>query len=97
MAKSWRTAPLPSNWSALRAACFERDFYTCVRVRSDGSRCRNRPLECNHTGSNTDHRLEVLETLCKYHHRLVTSSQGGRANSKRLEARFLPPEPHPSG
>lgn len=98
----WETSDrrehLPPNWRSLRRQCFSRDGYRCVAILSNGLRCKEVPTECDHIGDRDDHRLEMLQSLCEFHHGKKTGQQGAAAKWKakrRIESKFFKPESHP--
>ena len=81
---STRKATLPDDWEQLRAATFRRDRHRCQHVRYDtGKKCLKRATDCDHVGDRNDHRIENLQSLCSWHHKQKTSSQGGTAAAAR--------------
>lgn len=82
-----RTAPLPSNWRAIRARVLDRDGHACTRCGST-----DRP-EVDHMGEAWDHRDEVLRTLCHVHHAERTAQQAAASRHRYRERR--PAEQHP--
>lgn len=90
-----RSTPLPVDWAARREAVIARDR-CCRWILENGRRCHvSINLECDHIGSNTDHSLENLQALCRYHHSIKTAKQGWRAAVKNRPQRKRPPEKHP--
>lgn len=82
--KSSRTAPLPPDWYRRRAIVLKRDGQRCVHVREDtGQRCTERATDVDHIGEPDDHRIHMLQSLCSWHHRQKTGSQGGRQVRKK--------------
>jgi hypothetical protein len=78
---TWRTAPLPPDWEARRQQRFAIDGHRCTETMGNGKRCHDtNGLECHHIGENDDHRIEMLRTVCGWHHARLTSAQ---ANAKR--------------
>lgn len=76
--KSSRTVPLPKDWWRLRAKRLKMDGHRCVRIREDtGQRCTEKATDVNHIGEPHDHRIEMLESLCSWHHNQETGRQGG--------------------
>ena len=68
-----RRSFLPSNWPALRQKRFRLDGYQCTaKDANTGLRCTGPAEECDHIGDREDHRIEMLRSLCSWHHRLKT-------------------------
>lgn len=89
MAAPWRTAPLPSDWASYRRpTVLERDGYRC---QIQGPRCLGRATEVDHMGAADDHRLEMLQSVCKPCH----ASKTGRQARARQPNRARPRDPHP--
>lgn len=97
--KSNRRFDLPKNWESLRKQVFARDGYRCTDEDArTGLRCSRPAEECDHLGKRTDHRLEMLTSLCTYHHSLKSASQGAAAsqrNRERISQRFRRTEREP--
>lgn len=92
---STRRTQLPSNWQDLRRQAKQRANGICEH-KTNGVRCTNPGKELHHTADNTDHRLEVLEWICRSCHRNETQRQSREAWNKRyIEARKREPEAHP--
>lgn len=96
---SRRRETLPANWRTLRRQVFRRDGNRCTFHDSvTGKRCSSPAEECDHIGAPTDHRLQMLRSLCGYHHGIKSGSQGGLARAKLLRKqndRFRRTEEHP--
>lgn len=90
---------LPANWEQLRQERFRIDGYRCTgKNDSDGSRCTGPAEECDHIGRRTDHRIEMLRSLCEWHHARKSSAEGARARHAILRAnsqKFRRTEAHP--
>ena len=81
---SRRVNPLPDGWGRTRLRILKRDGYRCTWIRQDsvGGRCPEKATDVDHEdplGPETD---DNLRSLCGYHHRLKTSSEGGRGVHK---------------
>jgi 5-methylcytosine-specific restriction protein A len=96
----WRSKPLPPAWQSIRAKILNRDGHLCTTIlQSTGRRC-NRP------GNEVDHIIPAwldggddisnLATICTWHHRMKTASEGGRAKAASAPRLRLDPEAHPS-
>lgn len=94
MPGSYRTSPLPANWTQLKRATHKRDGYQCTWIEHDGSRCTvTTDLECDHIGDRDDHSIDNLRTLCTWHHAKRTAAQAVAARLRHTRAR--PPRRHP--
>lgn len=97
---SWHVRPLPSNWTALRNACFGRDGHRCTWRFDNGGLCgsKNR-IECDHVNRFGPDELWNLQTLCWYHHKAKSSREAGIASAERRKriaaGKTRPPEEHP--
>lgn len=90
MAKAWRTAPLPKDWTTIRRQALERDYYRCQHQG-----CGAKATDVDHIKGNTNHNSNNLQSLCSYHHRVKTSSEAGKANAaNRRKKLFLDEEKH---
>ena len=86
--RSWRTAPLPRDWKRIRAKVLRRDGGLC-----QWPGCTEPATDVDHMGDPNDHRLEMLQSLCGWHHRRKTATEAGR--SYRPPSSKRPPEKHP--
>lgn len=89
---------LPSDWEKRRQQRFQIDGFRCTARLSDGSRCTGPAEECDHIGKRTDHRIEMLRSLCEWHHARKSSREGAIARAKILREnsqRFRRTEAHP--
>lgn len=87
---SWRTAPLPPDWSKIRIKVLRRDPICRLQIVCFGAPS----TEVDHINPN-NHSLNNLRGVCAACHARRTGQQGARAaNAKRL-SRKRPPEPHP--
>lgn len=93
-AGSTRRHHLPHNWPAIRARILTRDGYQCTWTEH-GDRCPNPATDVDHIVPGNDHRDQNLRSLCRYHHRWKSSSEGGRASAAARPSRYRPAEPHP--
>lgn len=85
--RSSRTTPLPPDWHRRRAKRLKMDGYRCVHIREDtGQRCTERATDVDHIGEPDDHHIEMLRSLCSYHHLQKTGSQGGRRVRQKRKA-----------
>lgn len=93
-----RRQHLPAGWGRLRERRFRMDGYRCTAVDQYGNRCESPAEECDHIGSRDDHRIEMLRSLCTWHHGKKSGQQGAQAaNAKRQQAasKFKRSEDHP--
>lgn len=80
-----RRADLPPTheWMRIKRAVLKRDRYRC---KACGNKGTYETLQCDHMGERTDHRLEVLQTLCIPCHQTKTGEQSHesrRANQRK--------------
>lgn len=96
---SWRSAPLPSNWAAIRRRVFERDGYVCQEILDGDVQCGAPASECDHTGDPGDHSLSALRALCGPCHRhksAASANEAMRAKRAEIDKRLRKPvEKHP--
>lgn len=78
---------LPSNWNSLRQKRFELDGFRCTFVDSSGRRCKRIPTDCDHLGDREDHRIEMLTSLCGWHHSRKSGRQGAAGRERRRRRR----------
>lgn len=94
-----RRSLLPPNWAKLRQHRFRIDGYRCTgRDANTGQRCTGPAEECDHIGDREDHRLEMLRSLCGWHHGQKSGAEGARAVAKKrasVAKRFRREEVHP--
>jgi 5-methylcytosine-specific restriction endonuclease McrA len=78
--KSRRHAPLPPGWYRTRLRILKRDGYRCTHIREDstGGRCPEKATDVDHIDPNGGEADSNLRALCGYHHRIKSSSEGGR-------------------
>lgn len=97
--RSWRTAPLPANWTALRERTLRRDGGRCqAEGNALGAICGAKATDVDHrvpaSQGGTDE-LENLQSLCRFHHRQKTGREGGTAAATTRPSRARPPARHP--
>lgn len=88
-----RRSRLPANWPQIRAQVLRRDGHRCqwlVPYRQQ-IKCGALAREVDHVVRGDDHRLDNLQALCSYHHRLKTGAEGGRAAAEARLKRLPPP------
>lgn len=102
MKMGWETSnrrkDLPPNWNKVRQERFKVDGYRCTARDEYGQRCTFAAEECDHIGKRTDHRIEMLRSLCTWHHSKKTAEQGQEAMRKKMNKinqRFRITEKHP--
>lgn len=89
---SGRTSPLPRAWKMIRVNVLRRDNYQCQWVREDtGLLCLAPATDVDHIDDPDNHKHSNLQSLCGYHHKQKTASQGGTANA----AKFKKSKKHP--
>ena len=98
-AGSDRRSRLPANWSAIRKRVLRRDGYRCTfRDPDDRERCAESATDVDHILPGDDHRESNLRSLCGFHHRKKSSSEGGMAQAakrREIDSRFRRREEHP--
>lgn len=87
---AWRSTPLPKDWPRIRARIRERDPY-CVECLKHGRRTPT--TDVHHLGDRDDHRDEMLEGVCDWHHKRLTSAQANAARKPVRQRRDA--EKHP--
>ncbi len=95
---STRRATLPPGWAKTRVHILKRDGHSCQwgSVPEDAApprSCLAPANQVDHYGAADDH--SRLRALCAYHHKIRSSSQGGRAAQAKAASRFRAPEQHP--
>lgn len=93
-----RREDLPSDWDKRRQARFRADGYRCTWENVYGERCLGPAEECDHIGQRTDHRHEVLRSLCTFHHGIKSGQEGAAAKSaiwRKNNSKFRREEAHP--
>lgn len=77
---SRRYAPLPRGWYKTRLRILKRDGYRCTWIRQDstGGRCPEKATDVDHIDPNGGEHDGNLRALCGYHHRIKSSSEGGK-------------------
>lgn len=92
---SSRKATLPKDWRKIREQVLNRDRGKCT-WRAGGIKCDRDANQVDHIVPGSDHSLSNLRALCREHHAIKSSSEGGRA--KRRVSRYRvarPSEQHP--
>lgn len=85
----------------IREACLTRDGTRCTAALRDGTRCpETRPthLEAAHLGQwrqGERTTIDMVRTLCTWHHNRETQAQAARARKPKGSAR-MPTEQHPA-
>lgn len=91
---------LPPDWRQRREERFKIDGYRCTAILPQtGDRCMGPAEECDHIGKRTDHRIEMLRSLCSWCHAKKSSAEGARARQAKLDRnnmKFRRTEDHPS-
>lgn len=95
---STRRSRLPKNWrTEIRPRILRRDGYRCT-VDEGGMRCPSKATDVDHIIPNDDHSDDNLRSICQWHHRRKSASEGGTAKQAamgRRPGRRRPREPHP--
>lgn len=94
-----RRARLPRDWGTrVRPRILRRDQYQCQWPVAGGI-CGAHANQVDHIDPNGGDDDQNLRALCECHHRLKSSSEGGRAvrrGHRRARVRTVrPPETHP--
>ncbi len=83
---------MPPGWSKIRAAVLKRDRGEC---QARTWKCTGRATEVDHRGDPNDHRLAMLQSVCRDCHQVI----GGQRSAAKRKAKGLtrkrPPEAHP--
>lgn len=93
-----RREDLPSNWDAIRLQRFRIDGNRCTWTNVYDERCLGPAEECDHIGKRTDHRIEMLRSLCSHHHGIKSGQEGAAAKSavwRENNSKFRRTEEHP--
>jgi 5-methylcytosine-specific restriction endonuclease McrA len=91
---STRRVRLPKDWPLIRARILARDGHACTWDDS-GRRCGAPATDVDHIVPNDDHSDANLRALCRAHHQIKSSAEGGRAAQARRPKRTRPREAHP--
>ncbi|MFD9949698.1 HNH endonuclease [Nonomuraea sp. NPDC059023] len=96
-APSWRTTPKPKGWGSLRLTILKRDNHQCQWPAGAGV--------CGTPATDVDHIIPAhlggsdhpnnLRSLCSPHHKVKSSSEGGRAAQAKRLPRKRKADPHP--
>ena len=85
---------------ALRDACLARDGHRCTAAMRDGSRCtETTQLEADHIvqwSPNERLTVDMLRTLCSWHHKKVTAAQAAADRAAAAKARQRRAPKHPA-
>lgn len=77
-----RRATLPPDWDTIRLPILIRDHYQCQHVRTDTGRiCGAHTTQVDHIDPDGGDQPANLRALCTWHHRIKSSSEGGRAKA----------------
>jgi hypothetical protein len=74
------------------------DGHRCTARDAYQERCAEPAEECDHIGDRDDHRIEMLRSLCKWHHGKKSGAQGAEAAAKARafhNKKFRRTEAHP--
>lgn len=97
-AGSTRRNRLPKDWPKIRHRIFRRDGGQCCIKLEDGSRCPSAADQVDHIFAGDDHSDGNLQSICEYHHKIKSSSEGAVARNKKraqIANKFARPERHP--
>jgi len=89
---------LPPDWDRIRKRVLRRDGYRCTHRDQYGDRCATPATDVDHIRPGDDHSDENLRSLCAWHHRKKSSSEGAAARARvqwRNKKRFSRDEGHP--
>jgi 5-methylcytosine-specific restriction protein A len=95
-AGSDRAARLPKGWTKTRARIIRRDGGRCTWVYTDGSRCTWPGVEVDHIVPGDDHSDSNLRSLCTWHHRRKSATEGGTAAALTRVRTARPKPAHPA-
>lgn len=84
---------MPPGWSKTRAAVLRRDRYEC---QARTWKCTGRAQEVDHRGDPNDHRLTMLQSVCKACHQVLGGQRSAAKRKAKGRTRARPPERHPS-
>ena len=96
-APSWRTTPKPQGWGAIRKRILKRDNYECQMTTPLGV-CRAWANQVDHitpASLGGSDQPDNLRALCHDHHKIKSSSEGGKAAQAKRIPRTRKAEPHP--
>lgn len=97
-ANSDRRHRLPPDWGKRRKRVLKRDRYKCQARNSYGAMCGDLATDVDHIVPNDDHDDENLRSLCEWHHRRKSSSEGAAASHESraaIKQKFRRTETHP--
>lgn len=86
-----RRSRLPSDWPKVRKRILRRDRHRCVAIEQDGQPCGELATDVDHVRPGDDHSDENLQSLCSWHHKQKSASEGQRASAARraeIDSRF---------
>lgn len=84
---------MPPGWSRIRAAVLARDKRKC---QAGTYKCTGRATEVDHLGDPDDHRLEMLQSVCRECHQVLGGQRSAAKRKAKGRTRVRPPERHPS-
>jgi 5-methylcytosine-specific restriction protein A len=90
-----RRTRLPADWPARRARVLARDSYRCTARWYDDTRCAEPATDVDHVHPGDNDADDNLTSLCGWHHRRKSASEGGTAAHLKRAPRHRPPEQHP--
>lgn len=94
-ATSKRRAELPGDWTTRRVRVLRRDGYACQARDSTGRACGAPANQVDHVVRGSNHELDNLQSLCRWHHARKSSEEGNAARRPRPTQK-RPPEAHPA-
>lgn len=88
---------LPADWPKIRLKRLSMDRWLC-QWKTDGRICGRRATDVDHVIPNDNHSINNLQSLCKWHHKRKSSSEGGYASAaqkRKNREKFKRVEKHP--
>lgn len=95
---STRRDRLPADWPTIRKRILKRDRELCQVRMDNGEKCLDLSNEVDHIRSGDDHSEENLQTICRWHHKRKSSTEGAEAlhrQRRKVRGSFRRDESHP--